>query len=67
MVGTMCQNWWTTFLGILLGILTYASQVGAKLPETKQEWWSFAVGAGLAALGIVSKDAVVGSKPGDKW
>ena len=66
-MGTMCKNWWTTTVGILLGVLTYASQIGAKLPETKQEWWSFAVGAGLAALGLVGKDAVVGSKPRDRY
>ena len=65
-MGTMCKNWWTTIIGAALGIFTYASQIGAKLPETKQEWWSFGVGAGLAALGIVSKDAVAGSRPGGK-
>lgn len=60
---TMMTNWWTTLLGALLGVLTYASQVGAKLPETKQEWWGFGVGAGLAALGFASKDATTGSRP----
>lgn len=63
---TMTANWWTTVVGVLAGVAYYVQSTGFKMPSTKQEWWTFLFGALLAVLGIASKDAVTGSKPGAK-
>lgn len=50
------MNWRTTVLGILILFSTYASQIGAKVPETREEWTSFAFGF-LVFCGLtVAKD-----------
>lgn len=63
-MSTMLKNSWTSLIGILLGIAYYLQGNGAKMPETRAEWWSFGIGLMLAALGVVAKDATTGSKPG---
>lgn len=57
------RNYRTTILGVTLAVLTYVSGVGAELPDTGAEWLQFFVSMALAALGVVAKDAAVGSKP----
>ena len=61
---TMIRNWWTTIFGVLAGLGQYATQVGGKVPETKQDWMATAAALVLSLLGIFAKDATVGSKPG---
>ena len=63
-MGTMVRNLWTTIFGILAAVGQYATQVGAKAPETKADWISVVSALVLAALGFVAKDASTGSKPG---
>lgn len=62
-MGTALRNRWTTIIGILLGVATYLSTAGLKMPATKSEWIALGVGALMAALGVASKDAVTGSAP----
>lgn len=57
-------NWWTTLTGLIGAIAVYMSSVGAKPPETKQEWASFFVGLTIAILGAFAKDGRTGSPPG---
>lgn len=60
----MAGNWWTTLLGAAAGIAYYVKDTGARMPSTKQEWWTFGFGALLAATGLAAKDATTGSRPG---
>ena len=62
-MGTMLANRWTTIIGVALAALYYLQGVGTKLPATGGEWLQFAVGLGIVALGVVSKDALTGSRP----
>lgn len=62
-MGKMIGNWWTTVLGFLAGVVTYLQAAGPKLPETKQDWAALILGALLAGLGLVAKDARTGSAP----
>lgn len=62
-MGTMIRNWWSTIFGVLLGTITYLSQQGANLPSDGKGWTTLLISALLAGLGIVSKDALTGSKP----
>lgn len=50
----------TTILGVLLALLTYLSTVGGKLPTTRDEWFVFIVGCGLALVGFLLKDSAIG-------
>jgi len=63
MLYTMLANSWTTIIGVLLGMVTYISQSGATLPTTKADWLHLLIGALMAGLGIVAKDATTGSRP----
>lgn len=36
------KNWRTTVLGVIVAFGLYYQQIGGKLPETRQEWVSFA-------------------------
>lgn len=49
-------NWKSTVVGILTGVVVYASSVGAKLPSNAQEWFSFCIGAAAVVLGVTMKD-----------
>lgn len=60
---TDLMNYRTTIVGVLLAVLTYVSSVGTELPDTGGEWLQFFVSMSLAALGVLAKDANVGSKP----
>lgn len=62
-MSTMLANCWTTGIGFLLAVLTYAQGVGPNLPRTRAEWISFVIAALLAGLGVVAKDATTGSRP----
>ena len=62
-MGIMIRNYWTTIIGTLAGIVTYLSQAGAKIPETRAEWVALLIGALLTGLGVASKDATTGSAP----
>lgn len=57
------SNSTTTIIGIIVGILTYLEGVGPNLPQDAAGWLHFAVALGLAALGVVAKDATRGSQP----
>lgn len=63
-MGTMLGNWQTTLIGFVAAIFTYFAQLGPNLPATKADWLKALMAAALAALGVASKDATVGSKPG---
>src|SRR6266446_6820001 len=63
MFATKFKNYWTTAAGALLAALIYAQGIGPKMPETRNEWWTFVIGVGIAVFGFVSKDAMTGSKP----
>lgn len=56
-------NWKTSAVGIGIAVLTYWSQVGANLPQTRGDWFAFGVATGLAALGVLAKDGSTGSAP----
>jgi hypothetical protein len=62
---TCLENKWTTIGGVVLAVLYFLAQVGT-LPATGTEWMHFVVALALAVVGAVSKDALTGSKPGDK-
>jgi hypothetical protein len=50
----------TTGLGVVVGIILYLGQTGAKLPTTKQEWWTLVISAlcfAIGRLGGYSKEA----------
>ena len=49
-------------IGIGAGVLNYLVQLGPNLPTSGKEWGAVLLSAVLAALGIVSKDAAIGSK-----
>lgn len=56
------SNAQTTVAGGLVGVLVYLQGVGAKVPETTEEWYATVLGAALAWFGIQAKDAKTGSK-----
>lgn len=60
---TRLKNYATTVFGFAAGAGTYFLSVGPKLPATNEEWARFAVGAFIAGLGYVAKDATTGSGP----
>ena len=60
---TMFGNWQTTTIGFAAAIFTYFAALGPNLPTTKADWMKAIGAALLAALGVVGKDATVGSKP----
>lgn len=63
-MGTAIRNWWTTVIGVLLGVLNYLANIDpGGLPTTGRGWAVLIISALLAALGIAAKDATVGSKP----
>jgi hypothetical protein len=59
----MFGNWQTTVIGFVAAIFTYFAQLGPNLPTTSAEWFKALAAAAIAALGVASKDATVGSKP----
>lgn len=62
-MGKMLGNTWTTVLGFVAGVVTYLQAAGPTLPKTKQDWAALLLGALLAGLGLVAKDAQTGSAP----
>ena len=56
-------NYQTSVAGVGLGTLNYMGNVGFELPHNQQTWISFLISLALAILGILAKDATVGSKP----
>src|SRR6267142_7056446 len=50
----MIGNWRTTLFGLLTAVVIYEAGIGNKMPATKQEWWTFALGVLALALGVVS-------------
>lgn len=64
MFTTMVANSWTTVIGVCLGVVSYVAQSGATMPTSRKDWLNLLVGALLAGLGVVAKDATTGSKPG---
>ena len=58
------KNWQTTAWGFIGGLATYITTVGVKIPETRQEWGAFVLGAVVAGLGAAAKDGATGSAPG---
>jgi len=62
-MNTAIRNWWTTGIGIALGVVTYLSQAGPTLPRTRAEWAALVLGALMAGLGVAAKDATTGSVP----
>lgn len=63
MLGTMLGNWQTTIIGFVAAIAVYLRDLGPNLPTTKAEWGNALVAAALAGLGLVGKDAKIGSRP----
>ena len=63
-MNAMFGNWQTTVIGFVAAIFSYFAALGPNLPTTKAEWMKALAAAALAAIGIVGKDATVGSKPG---
>lgn len=59
----MLKNGWTTFVGIVGGLLIYLSQAGLTLPTSKAEVGPFVQALVIALLGFVAKSATTGSKP----
>jgi len=62
-MGTALKNWWTTGIGVALGIATYLGTAGMKMPETKAEWIALGIGVLMAALGAAAKDGKTPSVP----
>lgn len=62
-MGVRFGNWQTTAAGAVAGTGMYLQQTGFNLPSNRADWLSFAISLVIAALGLVSKDATVGSKP----
>jgi len=63
-MNTMFGNWQTTVIGFVAAILAYFVQLGPNLPTTRADWVKALMAAAIAALGLASKDATVGSRPG---
>jgi hypothetical protein len=63
-MNAMLGNWQTTVIGFAAAIFTYFAALGPNLPTTKADWGKALGAAALAALGVASKDAQTGSKPG---
>jgi hypothetical protein len=57
------KNWKTTTAGILAGIVTVTPQIQAGLAGQNVNWGNIAIGALIAILGAVSKDANVSNAP----
>ena len=55
-------NWRTSLIGFAAGVLAYFANLGPNLPSNGKEWGVALFSAVLAALGVVAKDANVGSK-----
>ena len=62
-MGSALKNWWTTGIGVALGVATYLSTAGVKMPETKAEWIALGIGVLMAALGAAAKDGTAPSVP----
>lgn len=54
---SMVKSWKTSVIGFVGGAALYLFTTGAKLPETKQDWFTFSVAVLVAGLGLASKDA----------
>lgn len=63
---TMIRNGWTTLLGIFAGVVNYLQTVGPDLPTDRKGWTALLFSALIAGLGVVSKDATTGSRPGEE-
>lgn len=50
------KSWKTTLFGVAIAVLTYIQGVGEKLPETRQEWITFAISVALVAFSAAAKD-----------
>jgi hypothetical protein len=59
------SNKWTTALATLVAVLLYLQNVGTEFPTTKEGWFQFGVSLALVALGVITKDATTGSRPGE--
>ena len=60
----MLGNWRSTLVGALMAVVIYEAGVGNKLPETKHEWWALGLAVLAQILGLTTKDAKTGSRPG---
>ena len=61
-MNSLFGNWRSTVIGFAAGVLAYFANLGPNLPSNGKEWGLALFSAVLAALGVVSKDAAVGSK-----
>ncbi len=52
-------SWRTTLCGIAIGVLTYWSSIGWRIPATRQEFVAFLGSVALLLLGLVARDAKV--------
>jgi len=62
-MGTMIQNYWTTFFGVLAAISNQAAGPGFKIPTIFTEVLQTILSFAIVGFGVVSKDATTGSKP----
>ncbi len=63
-MSAMLGNWLTTVIAFVAAIFMYFVQLGPNLPTTGADWGKALLAAAIAALGVVSKDATTGSRPG---
>ena len=61
-MNSLLGNWRTSLIGFAAAVLNYLVALGPNLPHTGKEWGAVMLSAILAGLGIVAKDANVGSK-----
>lgn len=55
-------NWRTTLAGFIGGAIVYLNQAGLNLPSDKEGVKTALIGAAIAYLGAMAKDAKTGSK-----
>jgi hypothetical protein len=53
---SILASWKTSIIGFVGGAALYLFSTGAKLPENKQEWFTFGVAVTVAGLGLAAKD-----------
>lgn len=61
-IGSGVRNSHTTIIGMVVAVCTYIAQVGPALPTTHGQWLQFLASIGIAALGVLAKDARTGSQ-----
>ena len=53
----------TTAAGVATAIAIYSKNVGGAFPSNSDEWFTFFISVAIAVLGILAKDANIGSQP----